>query len=79
MRLVAGRLDCAAARVGATRGGSRAAPTQSDTDACPMRMKIEPPDTAIDASVAPSSSFVASFWNAVPGAMTVATPSSLRK
>lgn len=36
-----------------------------------LRMKIDPPDTAIDASVAPSSRFVASLRNCVPGAMTV--------
>ena len=45
----------------------------------PLRMKIDPPDTAIEASVAPSSPFVATLRNSVPGAITVATPSSLKK
>src|SRR5688572_20589078 len=44
-----------------------------------LRMKMEPCATAIEASVAPSSSLTASFWKVVPGAITVATPSSLRK
>lgn len=44
-----------------------------------LRMKIERWATAIEASVAPSSSLTASRLYVVPGAMTVATPSSLRK
>ena len=42
-------------------------------------MKIDPADTAIEASVAPSSAFIASLRNSLPGAITVAMPSSLRK
>ena len=42
-------------------------------------MKIDWWLTAIDASVAPPSSFTATFWKVLPGVMTVATPSSLRK
>ena len=41
-------------------------PRQSDTGALSVRMKIDPPDTAIDASVAPSSVLVASLRNTFP-------------
>ena len=44
-----------------------------------VRMKIDPPDTAIDASVIPSSRFIASLRHVFPGAITVVTPSSLWK
>ena len=40
---------------------------------------MEPSATAIDASVAPFTSLTASFRKVVPGVITVATPSSLRK
>ena len=42
-------------------------------------MKNDPLETAIDASVAPSSRLTASLRNSRPGAMTVVTPSSLWK
>jgi len=42
-------------------------------------MKIERPETAIDARIPPSSELVANILNVVPGSMTVDVPSSLRK
>ena len=42
-------------------------------------MKIEEPATAIDASVGPSRWLVAYFLKVVPGSITVASPSSLKK
>ena len=42
-------------------------------------LKIRPWEIAIDASIPPSSVFVAIFRNSFPAAMTVAMPSSFRK
>ena len=44
-----------------------------------LRIKNDRSATAMDASVAPSSEAVASLTKVLPGAITVATPSSFRK